>query len=220
IPIKQYYKGSNDAFFTFSSTAALIYFIHHKIIERDLEIINLDVDNRWDKFLDSPVAKPILRSVDFIRTVWKWFYIEIPSVIHDYRTYKGERVDVNILRSFFSLIMVLICLIITIPTVILACIVLYIPLVIRMVNKIWKKHLVYISLENIFYAIITLVFLTLITIISPVIVLVGEVAVVICVLMISLLEVWCVGILSIKAGFEMIEWILICVIGYSWNIFL
>ncbi|KAF0427759.1 hypothetical protein F8M41_005977 [Gigaspora margarita] len=218
-PIKQYYKKSNDALFTFSSTFALIYFIYHKLLRHDLEIINLNVENRWDKFSESPTAKPIFRSIEIVKTVWDYFYTEIPSMIHDYRTYKGERIDVNILRSFFSLIMVLICLIITIPTVILACIILYIPLVIRLVNKIWKKHLIYISLDNIFYATITLVFLILITIISPVIVLVGETGVVICVFMISLLEVWCVGLVSVKAGFEMIEWILIGVIGYCWNFF-
>ncbi|CAG8791066.1 471_t:CDS:2, partial [Cetraspora pellucida] len=178
------------------------------VSENDLETINLDVDNRWDKFSESPVAKPILKSVKFIKSIWKYFYIEIPSMIHDYRTYKGERVDLNIFRSFLSLIMVLVCLVVTIPVVIIACKILYIPLVIRFVKKIWTKHFEYISLENIYNAIITLVFLIFMTILSPVIVLVGEVAIIITVFFVSLLEIWCVGLLSVRAGFEMIEWIL------------
>ncbi|CAG8795910.1 4609_t:CDS:1, partial [Racocetra persica] len=90
-PIKQHYKRSNDAFFTLSPTVAFIYFIYHKIFQNNLEIINLDVDNRWDKFSESPAAKSILKSVEFVKYIWNYFYIEIPSIIHDYRTYKGER---------------------------------------------------------------------------------------------------------------------------------
>ncbi|KAG9285194.1 hypothetical protein G9A89_004409 [Geosiphon pyriformis] len=132
---------SEDHYYDLSQTAALIYYLYHRLAGHDLVALNADnpeLEERWSYLSESPVVAPFHTALQLSNGMWSLHTKLIPEfVIEDSKPHEPP-IDFAFWRILVGALIFPFYGFVTIPVTIFVCVAFYIPILLRSEIVLWR----------------------------------------------------------------------------------